>query len=517
MAKKPDSGSINEVMNKLVRSYGGIDFSSINWGSLFLDPAANTNYWSDTSLAQYRHDGHYGPIALTKSSKNKGKFFIPHGATAPSFFADMMGDAKSEIFDPVSNSWHSTADTSVPSFLHMAIEIDRGPDNGKVWIACGLDAPGVAIVDFDTFYLLLDPGEQGLSSIRLYNPDDDTWEVSETSFPKKNIWSKVLRLKDGRLLIIGGFDEDSVQLDGDNIVQLNATAKCYLYNPYTRAVTETGEMSVGRFGFGASVMQDGRVIVVGGGSTTFSPATSPGLGLTPPTYVHDTVEIFNPATGIWSDGADPEVEGTSLTMPTISDETSPMDPPADYPIEGGIAMTGADRFGPGCVTLMDGRVLIIGGEGSNELYPDVTGSTLPRATCLIYDPRSGTFTQTAFLPGSGRSDVATVTLHNGMVFTAGGPDETFTRNINNVNLFDPHTETWIQGPSLPSAGVVETFLGDFREEATIDSSGSRYNPTITLNSKGDAVLMGLGYGPDTEYPDGIPNNLGLAIFYIPIK
>ena len=148
-----------------------------------------------------------------------------------------------------------------------------------------------------------------------------------------------------------------------------------------------------------------------------------------------------------------------------------------------------------CVELLDGRILMVGGEDASnalsecEIYNpatnswSVTGSlnqerhrlVLTRlndgrvlavggltdrnvattASCEIYDPKSGTWKVTASLDIPSEN-IAGITLPNGKVFVAGGLDANSpVQYLDFAEIFDPSTETFTR---LPEMGVARTGL-----------------------------------------------------------
>jgi hypothetical protein len=89
-------------------------------------------------------------------------------------------------------------------------------------------------------------------------------------------------LQDGRVLIVGGWNEDEPgRFDSAEV-----------YDPADGIWRITGRMSVPRSGHTATLLSDGRVLVAGGGSN--NPA---------PPEVGRTAELYDPATGRWSSPA----------------------------------------------------------------------------------------------------------------------------------------------------------------------------------------------------------------------
>lgn len=203
-------------------------------------------------------------------------------------------------------------------------------------------------------------------------------------------------LRDGRVLVVGGMAQE--RWDADRRVLATAEA----YDARTGSWNAIASMSTARYGHTATRLADGRVLVVGGlsGAGTNARLTS--------------AEIFDPATGAWT-------------------------------------RTGDMRDGdPGAAVLLaDGRVLALG------------------RSCEVYDPASGTWTRCAPVPGGQSGPV--VLLRDGRVLMAGG---SLPRNGSDIDfdtttkalLFDPSTGAWRQAASLleARAGATATLLADGR-------------------------------------------------------
>ncbi len=111
--------------------------------------------------------------------------------------------------------------------------------------------------------------------------------------------------------------------------------------------------------------------------------------------------------------------------------------------------------------LQDGRVLVVGGNTFGN-----TGSNL--ASAELYDPASGTFTDTGSL-NHGRAQFTATTLPSGLVFIAGGAGTS-------TELFDPSSGTFSEATPLLTA---------------------RYAHTATLLPNGKVLLAG-GLGPNGD-------------------
>jgi pimeloyl-ACP methyl ester carboxylesterase len=191
-------------------------------------------------------------------------------------------------------------------------------------------------------------------------------------------------LQNGMVLVTGG--QPGSPGDPINTAELyNSTAGTWQYT--------TSPMNVARSTSAAALMNDGRVLIIGG--ATDSGALS-------------SVEIFDPTTGTFT-----------FTGSLNQARYFPGDPAA--------------------ITLLDGRVLAIGGDCPG--CPDGN----PTSTVEAYDPQQGTWSYVAPLSQGNSNGYTSTLLLNGSVLIAGGcytdscPPATAA-----VELFDPTTNTWQQ-------------------------------------------------------------------------
>jgi hypothetical protein len=267
---------------------------------------------------------------------------------------------------------------------------------------------------------------------------------------------------------------------------------------YSNEFVSTGSMSVARDGHTATLLLDGRVLVVGGAAGLNAPSTA-------------TTELYDPTAGRFFPAATMEVGRSHHTATLLPDGRvlvvggdGPQIPPstagrsrdevADLlvgnsvlssaelydPKLGAFVPTGSmtrDRDGHTATLLADGRVLIVGGDVGS-------GGEGRVSTAEIYDPRAG-FVPTGNLRA--RVDSATATLlRDGRVLIAGGSDPAYP----SAELYDPRTGVFsVTGPMItPRALHTATLLGDGR---VLMVGG--WSPS----AKG-RVMAAEVYDPDTE-------------------
>jgi hypothetical protein len=193
-------------------------------------------------------------------------------------------------------------------------------------------------------------------------------------------------LQNGKVLVAGGAKPDNTN-----------TNTADLYDPATGTFTPTGSMHNARVGFAATQLPDGKVLVEGGVNNTMRVKTA---------------EIYDPATGTWS---------ITASMKQAREAQS-------------------------AILLKDGTVLVSGGNMDRTPCTDPNGCVTTLATSEIYNPSTGHW-KTVGEMTIPRSFHTTTLLANGKVLATGGrihagPDYFDFKAIADADLYDPATGKW---------------------------------------------------------------------------
>jgi hypothetical protein len=212
-------------------------------------------------------------------------------------------------------------------------------------------------------------------------------------------------------------------------------ASAEIYDPKTGKFSLTGSMTRPREDSTATLLPDGRVLVSGniGGSDPANPFTD------------KTAEIYDPATGKFTLTAPLNIARSMAIATVLSDgRILVIAGSADGkscelydPNTGKFTLTGSlsiARFGFTSTLLLNGRVLITGGALMN-----VAGVT---ASAELYDPTTGTFTVGSAM-ATAREDAAATRLPDGRVLIGGGlgysPDlpAGYLADLTSAELYQP--------------------------------------------------------------------------------
>jgi hypothetical protein len=234
-------------------------------------------------------------------------------------------------------------------------------------------------------------------------------------------------LNDGRVLLVGGTANKSAEV----------------FDPHTDSFVSTGDMGTARTGgTTATVLTDGKVLVAGG--TDASYAMNP----------ESAAELFDPSTRVFEAVGSLREARTSAVAALLPDgsvliaggtgsDGLPLATAERYDPSkgtfGAIASMHVARSGPMVATLSDGRILIAGG---------TDGSSKPLASAEIFDPKTRTFAKVGSM-AVGRVDGSAVTLLNGKVLILGGNASMVSESpISQMEEFDPRTSRFETSTAL---------------------------------------------------------------------
>ena len=336
--------------------------------------------------------------------------------------------ASAELYDPRTNSWTATGSMATPRFSHSATALA----NGRLLVAGGFN--------------LSAPVFNASGGITNAGPVTDTAEVFD---PVTGSWSQVgslitrraiheaTRLPDGRVLVAGGRSCELAPPNPCDATRFTNTAE--VFNPAAGTWSATASMAYGRHTADMVNLADGRVLIAGGfGELGDHIASAVPSGSQKNL---DTAELYNPATGTWS--------------------------------ETGRLNIGRARHN--LVRLLDGRVLAVAGFNATTATE-------------VFDPATGQWRVSAPLPTE-RSGQCSVTLPTGDVLThqAGSYP---------TDLYDSESPGWRSAGLTTAAhscgsGVTQA------DTVVLSSSIDRFeaNPAVCGRNCGKAMIAG-----DSDHP-----------------
>ncbi|MGN6755070.1 MAG: Kelch repeat-containing protein [Thermomicrobiales bacterium] len=278
-----------------------------------------------------------------------------------------------------------------------------------------------------------------VASAELYDAATNSWS-SAGSLKSARTNPTATMLPDGRVLVAGG---ETAQGGGGT-----SLASAEIYNPATNSWSDAGTMTATRVNASATLLADGRVLVVGG-------ATSDD-----PTSALTSAEIYTPATNSWSSAGDMTAARSSGSATMLADgrvlavggdigcnATASLYDPATNSWSPAAAPT-SPHSGQTATRLPDGRVLIAGGEAG----PGDTGNLLARAE--TYNPKTNSWAASNAL-SNGRAGTTATLLPNGQVVFIGGADAT-GMPIAGAEQFTPPPLTTTALPTAPPPAPTNT-------------------------------------------------------------
>ncbi len=249
--------------------------------------------------------------------------------------------------------------------------------------------------------------DEAYSAAELYDPAHNCF-AGDTHCPEKNApgtmnqgrrGAATVSLADGSVLMAGGADKSGKILRSMEIYV--PSANCFAGHQGCAAKDAPPPMEQARIDANASLLPNGKVLIVGGSSEKEIPLRS--------------AELYDPVHNCMAGG------------PGCPDRDAP--PPMNS------ARTYATATG-----LPDGRVLIAGGESGHQAVSTAGvkyWQEVPHASVELYIPQTNTFAPVASTPtmNSARTEAVAVLLPNGKVLIVGGEKEDHW--LTSTELYDP--------------------------------------------------------------------------------
>jgi N-acetylneuraminic acid mutarotase len=423
------------LTNGWVLVVGGQGSSGALFSAELYDPTTGT--WKTTlplTTARYRHTA-----TLLRDGRvlvAGGTYYTINGPVYP---------REAELYDPATGSWSAADSLGTGRESHTATLL---PD-GRVLIAGGTGAGILASVELynpvsnawtttgalntgrtvHTATLLPDGrvltagGSGGNSSAEIYDPATGNWTFTGAMNAVR--WSPTATLlPSGKVLLTGGY------LNNGGTPSYFSSAE--LFDPALGKWTLTTSMSTIRYSHSATLLANGRVLVVAGAGTNSSTIAS--------------AELYDSAVGTWTPTG-------SLNAPDSSRNSAILLP------NGKVLIASAEVYDPAAGTwtntpplthgridckatlLPSGKVLISGGLDAG------TRDSIPLSE--LYDPESNTWTATGNMNIS-RYDHRATLLPNGKVLASGGFHGVYPSGsiVAAGEIYDPVTGNWTTTGSM---------------------------------------------------------------------
>jgi hypothetical protein len=334
-----------------------------------------------------------------------GSVLMAGGVTPASCLGGMPS---AELYDPVSGLFVLTGTMTRARYAHTATLLP----NKQVLIAGGFGRG------------CPDTMERALGSAELFDPAKGQFTVTGSMAAGRAGHTATL-LRNGKVLITGGGGFGGYVFPFFYAGSISAD----LFDPATGVFTSTGNMEEARFGHTASLLADGKVLIVGGFATGRS---------TPITLA----EIYDPATGRFTSA------GHTFTA----------------------------HAGHTATSLVGGKVLIAG--GIKSWANSITASSAAET----YDPATGSFLPAAPMGLPRYSHTATL-QPDGTVLMAGGHTSRYI-GTSTAELFNPATRSFSTtgGMETKRTGHTATLLGDGKTLVAGSATQEIGKPTLVLSS-----------------------------------
>lgn len=327
--------------------------------------------------------------------------------------------------------------------------------------------PNGKVLVIDGGQLDLDDLLVSIASAEIFDPSQGIFIPTGSPCIARELHTATL-LPGGKVLITGGNEFSGYP------TLLAATATTELYDPATGLFAKAGNMLVGRSQHTATLLNDGRVLIVGGSPSGALAAEilDPNTGTSTATANMPTVRIAHTATLLPSGqvlivGGQNNDDGELATAELYDPKTN------SFAITGSMSVP---RTGHAATLLKNGKVLITGGSSSKGWYPG--------STAELFDPLTGTFAPTPSM-NTGRIGHTATLLADGTVLIAGG-------YIDYVGA-----PSWLGFESTDSAEIYDPVANYF--SLTTQMTTTRFSHTATMLPDGTVLLTG-GIGSDLALP-----------------
>jgi len=455
---------------------------------------SGTNFGSSQGSSTVKFNG----TTATPTSWGAGQIVVPvpSGATTGNLVVHTSGvDVNAGTFTVETISSISVTPTnpsvpinSVEQYTATAIYGDSSKQvlgNGVTWTSSNTSVATISSTG------LLSAVSQGQTTVQAafgsFNGSTSLTVGNSVFVPVGNMvtarWGHTATLlPNGKILIVGGRDSSG-----------NYLASAELYDPTTQTFSATGSLVTGRADHTATLLPDGTVLIVGGLIETQS-YTFESLG---------DAQIYNPATGTFAYASQMN-EGHYNHTATLLDNGEVLIAGGNYfPLSGGSTPADSELYDPSTHTftvtgsmvtprenhtatvLNDGTVLIVGG--------DIEDGSVPPAA-EIYDPTTGTFTATGSLNVASEYHTATL-LPSGQVLVAGGYCPSCTSYVlARTELYDPVAKTFALSTSLAVAreDQTATMLNNGTVLVVGGLTASNYTGTAEIFDPSSQTFTGAG-------------------------
>lgn len=290
--------------------------------------------------------GQHDAAILLKDGK---KVLVAGGADAKS-----VSLRQSAVFDLDAGTWSTSVQLVTGRQLHALALLP----SGKVLVTGGITAPNAA----------------ALATAEIYDPVQNTWTATTTPMPSGRWGHSAVTLSNGQVLISGG---SAIRSSGT--VMALRTAVLFTETADGGTWAEAAPMTDARTGHAAVVLQDGKKVLVCGGTTPVGAADDPALAF---------CEVYDTDAKTWKPTGSMRVPRSAHTATALSATT----------------------------------VLVAGGRA-----PGASGGSFDpfaRDTAEVFDlgAAGGSWQLTGVMP-AGRAHHRAVSLGGGKVLVVGGTDD----------------------------------------------------------------------------------------------